>query len=112
MYVLPRFCSAPVVYLIPKMRLDVEALAPAADHRYKLVYPGLAVPMPTLPEASMMKGVVSGEVLSSTTKEGPEPVLVTESLAQGVVEAMPTRPSELTRNLLLPPDCTSRSPSS
>jgi hypothetical protein len=44
--------------------------------------------MPTLPLASMMKGVVSGEVVSSTRKLGPLPVLVTESLAQG--EGVPT----------------------
>ena len=51
-------------------------------------------PMATLPLASIMNGVVSGEVLSSTRKLGPVPVLVRESLAHGVVEAMPTLPEE------------------
>ena len=50
----------------------------------------MEVPIPTFPLASIMKGVESGEVASSTTKLGPVPVLVTESLPHGEVVPIPT----------------------
>ena len=53
---------------------------------------GDVVPMPTFPLASIMKGELSGDVASSTTNDGPLPVLVTESFAHGVVVPTPILP--------------------
>ncbi len=58
---------------------------------------GPLVPTPTFPLASITKGVVSGEVESSTIKEGAEPVLVTESFAYGEVVPMPMLPEVVIR---------------
>ena len=56
------------------------------------LYRGVEIPTPTFPLASIMKGVVSGEVESSTTNEGFVVVFVIDNVAHGVEVAIPTLP--------------------
>ncbi len=63
---------------------------------------GVEVPTPTSPDAVMTNGDASGDVESSTIKEGPEPVLVTESFAYGLVVPIPTSPAELILMISVP----------
>ncbi len=72
-------------FLVFNVRLVVFTSAPSNRESPPLAISsfasGVLVPIPTSPVEVIINGDVSGDVESSTTKEGPEPVLTTESLA-------------------------------
>ena len=89
---LPSIEKQPPPRLIPETKVEVALVLTARGP------PGLEVPIPTLPNPSMMKAVVVAfAVVEATAKRGAFMFTVVEapcmdSLAQGVVEPMPTFP--------------------